>query len=79
MAMAHGPEAGLAVVAEVEPQLPTTRGCFAVAGPPARARRRPDAAYADLRAAADRTTDRRERDHLVRQAARLRRDSGPGS
>jgi predicted RNA polymerase sigma factor len=31
-----------------------------------------EAAYADLRTAADRTTDRREREHLLREAARVR-------
>jgi RNA polymerase sigma factor (sigma-70 family) len=71
-AMADGPEAGLALVAEVEPQLAGHPRLFAVRGHLHELAGDLDAAYADLRAAADRTTDRRERDHLVREAARVR-------
>ena len=71
-AMANGPEAGLEVVAQVEPQLPDHPRLFAVRGHLHELAGDSDAAYADLRAAADRTTDRRERDHLVREAARVR-------
>ncbi len=70
--MANGPEAGLEVVAQVEPQLPDHPRLFAVRGHLHELAGDRDAAYADLRAAADRTTDRRERDHLVREAARVR-------
>ncbi len=71
-AMALGPEAGLEVVASVEPQLPDHPRLYAVRGHLHELAGDLDAAYADLRAAADRTTNRRERDHLVREAARLR-------
>ena len=71
-AMALGPEEALAVVAQVEPQLPEHPRLYAVRGHLHELAGDRDAAYADLRAAADRTTDRRERDHLVREAARLR-------
>ncbi len=71
-AMANGPEAGLEVVALVEPQLSDHPRLFAVRGHLHELAGDRDAAYADLRAAAERTTDRRERDHLVREAARVR-------
>ncbi|MEO6510718.1 MAG: RNA polymerase sigma factor, partial [Nocardioides sp.] len=71
-AMADGPEAGLALVAEVEPQLSEHSRLYVVRGHLHELAGHPEAAYADLRAAADRTTDRRERDHLVREAARVR-------
>ena len=71
-AMAEGPDAGLALVAEVEPQLPGHPRLLAVRGHLHELAGRPDAAYADLRAAAERTSDRRERDHLLREAARVR-------
>jgi RNA polymerase sigma factor (sigma-70 family) len=76
-AMAQGPEAGLALVAEVEPRLADHPRLFAVRGHLRELAGDRDAAYADLRAAADRTTDRRERDHLVREAARLRGAAEP--
>ncbi len=71
-AFAHGPEAGLALVAEVEPQLGEHPRLYAVRGHLLELAGDHEAAYADLRAAADRTTDRRERDHLLREAARVR-------
>jgi len=71
-AMAEGPEAGLAVVAAVEPQLPDHPRLLAVRGHLHELAGDPDAAYADLRAAAGRTSDRRERDHLIREAARVK-------
>jgi RNA polymerase sigma factor (sigma-70 family) len=76
-AMAQGPEAGLALVAEVEPRLAGHPRLYAVRGHLRELAGDRDAAYADLRAAADRTTDRRERDHLVREAARLRGAAEP--
>jgi predicted RNA polymerase sigma factor len=76
-AMAHGPAAGLALVAEVEPRLADHPRMYAVRGHLRELAGDRDAAYADLRAAADRTTDRRERDHLVREAARLRGAAEP--
>jgi RNA polymerase sigma factor (sigma-70 family) len=76
-AMANGPVAGLALVAEVEPRLADHPRLYAVRGHLRELAGDRAAAYADLRAAADRTTDRRERDHLVREAARLR--GAPGS
>ena len=72
VAMADGPADGLAVVAEVEPQLPDHPRLYAVRGHLHELAGDLDAAYADLRAAAERTTNRRERDHLVTEAARLR-------
>ena len=77
--MVSGPAAGLAVVAEVEPLLPDHPRLLAVRAHLHELDGDADAAYADLRAAAALTTNRRERDHLVTQAARLRRDSGPGA
>jgi len=74
-AMAHGPEAGLALVAEVEPRLPDHPRLLAVRGHLHELAGEVDAAYADLRAAAARTTNRRERDHLTREAARLRQSA----
>jgi RNA polymerase sigma factor (sigma-70 family) len=70
--MAGGPSVGLEVVAEVEAQLGDHPRLFAV-----RAHLREldgdlDGAHADLRAAAGLTSDRRERDHLIREAARVR-------
>ena len=79
VAMAQGPVAGLEVVAEVEPQLPDHPRLYAVRGHLHELAGDLDAAYSDLREAASRTTNRRERDHLVTQAARLRRDSRPGA
>ena len=75
--MVSGPAAGLEVVAQVEPQLPDHPRLLAVRAHLHEFGGDADAAYADLRAAAALTTNRRERDHLVTQAARLRRDSGP--
>jgi RNA polymerase sigma factor (sigma-70 family) len=75
LGMARGPAAGLAVIAEVEPQLADHPRLLAVR---AHLRELDDdltGAYDDLRAAAARTTNRREREHLLTQAARLRRDS----
>ena len=72
VAMAQGPLAGLEVVAEVEPQLPDHPRLHAVRGHLHELAGDLDAAYADLREAAARTTNRRERDHLLREAARLR-------
>ena len=77
--MVSGPAAGLAVVAEVEPLLPDHPRLLAVRAHLHELDGDADAAYADLRAAAALTTNRRERDHLLTQAARLRRDSGPGA
>ena len=74
-AMAHGPEAGLALVADVEPQLPDHPRLLAVRGHLHELAGDVGAAYADLRAAAARTTNRRERDHLTREAARLRQSA----
>jgi RNA polymerase sigma factor (sigma-70 family) len=71
-AMALGPEAALELVAQVEPQLPDHPRLYAVRGHLHELAGDLDAAYADLRAAAERTTNRRERDHLVTEAARLR-------
>ncbi len=78
-AMAHGPEAGLALVAAVEAQLTDHPRLLAVRGHLHELAGDLHAAYADLRAAAGRTTHRRERDHLLREAARLRRVAGPGA
>ena len=77
--MVSGPAAGLEVVAQVEPRLPDHPRLLAVRAHLHELGGDADAAYADLRAAAALTTNRRERDHLVTQAARLRRDSGPGA
>jgi RNA polymerase sigma factor (sigma-70 family) len=77
--MVSGPGAGLEVVAQVEPQLPDHPRLLAVRAHLHELDGDADAAYADLRAAAALTTNRRERDHLLTQAARLRRDSGPGA
>jgi predicted RNA polymerase sigma factor len=77
--MVSGPGAGLEVVAQVEPQLPDHPRLLAVRAHLHELDGDADAAYSDLRAAAALTTNRRERDHLVTQAARLRRDSGPGA
>jgi RNA polymerase sigma factor (sigma-70 family) len=78
-ARADGPEVGLAVVAEVESQLTGHPRLHAVRGHLHELAGHHDAAYADLRTAADLTTDRRERDHLVRELARLRGTRhGPG-
>jgi RNA polymerase sigma factor (sigma-70 family) len=72
VAMALGPRVALDVVAEVEPQLPDHPRLYAVRGHLHELAGDLDAAYADLREAAARTTNRRERDHLLREAARLR-------
>jgi predicted RNA polymerase sigma factor len=78
--MVSGPAAGLAVVAEVEPQLPDHPRLLAVRAHLHELDGNADAAYADLRAAAALTTNRRERDHLLREGARLRpsRPAAPG-
>jgi RNA polymerase sigma factor (sigma-70 family) len=71
-AFAHGPGAGLELVAEVEPRLRDHPRLYAVRGHLRELAGDHEAAYADLRTAADRTTDRREREHLLREAARVR-------
>jgi RNA polymerase sigma factor (sigma-70 family) len=70
-AMANGPAAGLALVAEVEPQLPDHPRLLAVRAHLHEMAGDLPAAHRDFRTAAQRSTNRRERDHLVIQAARL--------
>ncbi len=72
VAMVDGPDAGLAMVAGIEAVLAGHPRLLAVRGHLHELAGDLDAAYADLRAAADGTTNRRERDHLVTEAARLR-------
>jgi RNA polymerase sigma factor (sigma-70 family) len=79
VAMVLGPEAGLETVAVVESQLDGHPRLYAVRGHLHELAGDLAAAYADLRAAADLTTNRRERDHLRREAARLRPSPPAGS
>ena len=69
---AVGADAALAIVAEVEPRLPGHARLLAVRAHLHELAGDRDAALADLRAAAQATTHRRERDHLLREAARVR-------
>jgi RNA polymerase sigma factor (sigma-70 family) len=71
-AMAKGPEAGLELVAKVESDLPDHPRLLAVRAHLEEMAGDTEAAYADYRAAVELTTNRRERDYLVTQAARLR-------
>lgn len=71
IAMAHDPAAGLDVVGQVEDRLGDHPRLLAVRGHLRELDGDLGGALADLRAAAGLTTDRRERDHLLREAARV--------
>ena len=71
-AMARGPAAGLEVVASVAPLLPDHPRLLAVRAELHELAGDDAAAYDDFRAAAGCTTHRRDREHLLMRAARLR-------
>jgi RNA polymerase sigma factor (sigma-70 family) len=71
-AMVHGPDAGLALLAEVEDRLPGQHRVDAVRAHLLEMSGKPRAAAEHYAAAADRATNLAERRHLAQQAARLK-------